>query len=304
MPNEVDVTKEVEAAYDKLKKNNQLPNPQDISPKEFKERLTSTKKFEKYAAVSGNELIWEFDNVKPADPNGSVFIRYKYAVSVEPPDGMVYGIWAVGDVRQIKYGLELKTQIYKVTSKSITQTYHEIEVPASVIAEDGYLAVAFLNNPELNSTIVIFPPEEGLELLYKADSFGANFLRAVLLLIFRLIFFATLGILASSFLSFPVALLFCFSVFFTTHFTGFLLESFSSLGEEMSRLYYYSISWLIKLLPQFDKFNPTKFLIPARLLSWSLLAKAAFFGVCVKSVLMLILALIIFRFKEIAKIII
>jgi hypothetical protein len=56
------------------------------------------------------------------------------------------------------------------------------------------------------------------------------------------------------------------------------------------------------LLPQFDMFNPTKFLVPARLIQWSLLAKCALFMVGVKAVLVMLLSLIIFGYREIAKI--
>jgi hypothetical protein len=59
---------------------------------------------------------------------------------------------------------------------------------------------------------------------------------------------------------------------------------------------------MIQLLPQFDKFNPTKYLIPGRLLSWSLLVKGAAVMVAVKALLLMLLSLLIFSFKEIAKI--
>jgi hypothetical protein len=170
------------------------------------------------------------------------------------------------------------------------------------VPEHGHLAVAFLNDPR-NNVAVIFPPD-GLEVLYKADTFAGNFIRAVLLILFRLIFLACLGVLASTFLSFPVAILFCLVLFFTASFSGFVIESFDYLSENVGAVYSYTIKWGIRLLPQFDKFSPTKFLVPARLLNWSLLAECAAFMVCIKAFLMLVLALVIFSYREIAKIII
>ena len=52
-------------------------------------------------------------------------------------------------------------------------------------------------------------------MLYKADTFLGNFVRAVLLILCRLVFLACLGVLAASFLSFPVAILFCLVIFVT-----------------------------------------------------------------------------------------
>jgi len=156
-------------------------------------------------------------------------------------------------------------------------------------------------NVPLNATTVIFPPD-GLEVLYKADSFTANFVRAVLLILFRLIFLACLGVLASSFLSFPVAILFCLVLFLTASFSGFVVESFDYLSANIGAVYSYTLKWVIRLLPEFDKFNPTEFMVPARLLSWSVLARCAAVIVCLKAFLILILGLVIFSYREIAKI--
>ncbi len=301
VPAQFDVTQEVLDIYNKLEKSGQLPP--GLSRKEIIDRLTTQKQLEKRAATPGRELLWEFSNVKPIDPNQSLFIRFKYDVSVNPPDLQVFSRWIVGDDRPAKYGETTQTPIYTFDRKDLIRTFHEIEVPGDAVAPDGYLAVGFFNIP-LNNTVVMFPPGDKLAVLYKADSFTANFLRAVLLILFRLIFLACLGILASTFLSFPVAILFCLVIFFTGTISGFCLESFDYLSENISGIYHYTVRPLIRLLPQFDKFNPTKFLVPAKLLSWPLLAEAAALMVCAKALLLLLLALLIFSHKEIAKIIV
>jgi len=309
-PPDVDVSQEVN---NKLKELEELEKSGQLDPSEvFRGRsrqdiiaqLTSQIKLEKRAASVGRELIWEFHNVKPLDPNESLFIRFKYDVSVTPPDSQVYSQWFVGDYRQIRYGTESEVPIYRTPlRKDPVRTFREIEVPADAVTADGYLAVGFLNVP-LNNTVVIFPLEDGLEILYKADTFSANFIRAVLLIFFRLIFLACLGVLAASFLSFPVAILFCLVIFFTATFSGFVIDSFAFLGENLSSVYSYTLRPVIALLPQFDKFHPTKFLVPARLLSWYLLAKVAGLMVCVQAPLLLLIGLLIFSFREIAKVII
>ena len=302
-PPEVDVTREVLDIYSKLEKTGQLEQLfRGLSRKKIIAAITSRKLFEKRAAVVGQQLLWEFDNVKPLDPNQSLFVKFKYDVSVNPPDLQVYGRWVVGDYRQVRYGEKIKTPIYTFDRKDLIRTFYEQEIPADAVAEDGYLAVGFLNVP-LNNTPVIFPPD-GLQVLYEAGSFTANFIKAVLLILFRLIFLASLGILASTFLSFPVAILLSLVVFFTATFSGFCLESFDFLSENLSGLYRYTVRPVILLLPQFDKFNPTKFLVPAQLVGWPLLTRVALSLICIKAVLLLLLALLIFSFREIAKVII
>jgi hypothetical protein len=295
VPPQVDVTEEVLGTYEKLEKGGQLPP--DMPRSKIMAELTRRIQLRKRAAVKGERLVWEFDNVKVLDPNETVFIRYKYDVAISPPDLVIYGRWDVGDIRQVP-------PVFKsFPSKDPIRTFRELHVPAELIAEDGYLAVSFLNLPSLNDTTVIFPPD-GLELLYKADTFTANFIRAVLLICLRLIFLAVLGLLTSTFLSFPVAILLSLCILFTATFSGFCLESFDYLGENLSWIYSYTVRPVILLLPQFDKFNPTKFLVSSRLLSWSLLAEAAGLMICIKASILLLLALLIFKFREIAKIII
>ena len=293
---EVDVTQEVADKYAELYRRGELPD--NVPKEDIISQLTQQAQLAKRAAGVGQVLLWEFENVEPLAE--SMFIRFKYDVSVNPPDSQAWGRWFAGDYQYFKYATQSKTPIYDEVHKHSVQDSHEIEFPAEVVPEHGHLAVAFMNIP-LNNVAIIFPPD-GLEVLYKADSFRSNFIRAALLILFRLVFLACLGLLAASFLSFPVAILFCFVIFFTASFSGFVIESFGFLGQNIGAVYSYSLKWLIQLLPQFDKFNPAKFLVPARLISWSLLAKCVFFMVCIKAFLALIFALIIFSYREIAKI--
>jgi hypothetical protein len=292
----VDVTAEVRDRYEQLKKLDRLPP--DYTQEQIIAELTKQAQLSHRAAGVGDPLVWEFDNVKPLAEG--MFIRFKYDVSPNPPDSQVYGRWLAGDSQYIKYGEPVKTPIYDQVHKHVARTFHEIEFPAEVVPESGRLAIAFMN-VSLNDTTVIFPPD-GLEVLYKADSFTANFVRAVLLILFRLIFLACLGVLASSFLSFPVAVLFCLVLFLTASFSGFVVESFDYLSANIGAFYSYTLKWVIRLLPEFDKFNPTEFMVPARLLGWSVLARCAAVMVCLKAFLILILGLVIFSYREIAKI--
>ena len=302
---EVDVTREVADRYTELDRRGELPA--NVPREEIITQLTQQAQLAKRAAGVGQVLLWEFNNVEPLAE--SMFIRFKYDVPVNPPDSQVWGKWFVGDYQFFKYGTQNKTPIYDEMHKHSVRDFHEIEIPAEVVPEHGHLAVAFMNVP-LNSVGIIFPPD-GLEVLYKADSFTGNFVRTIFLVLFRLIFLACLGILAASFLSFPVAILFCFVIFFTASFSGFVIDSFSFLSENVGAVYSYTIKWLIQLLPQFDKFNPSKFLVSAKLLSWTDVVKVAIYPlwwgfegdmIFVKAGLLFLLALLIFSFREIARI--
>jgi len=302
-----DITDDVEKTYAKLERTHQLPAELAYSRRareNYKRALAERIRLGRRAAAPGEELIWKFANVRPLDPNQSLFIRFKYDVSINPPDLQVSSRWLVGDIRQIELGQREVTPIYGFERKDLIRTFYEIAVPADAVADDGYLAAAFFNMPNLNETVVIFPPEDGLELLYKADSFTLNFIRAALLVLFRLIFLASLGLLASSYLSFSVAILLCLVVFFTGTVSGFVIESIDSLGESLSSVYAFTIKPLVRILPQFDRFNPTEFLVSARLLSWTFLARVGAVMVGVKSAVLMLIALVIFGRREIAKVVV
>ncbi len=299
-PAVVDVSEEVREKYEKLRQLGQLPA--QLSPTKVFAELTRQKKLEKRAAAPANELVWEFDNVRPFEPNDRIFVRFKYDVSVNPPDLNVYGRWLVGDYRQYQFGAaEMKTPIYVFDRKDLIRTFHEIVVHADAVASDGYLAVVFQNIP-INDTVVIFPLEEGLEVLYKARSFTLNFILAALVIAARLIFLAAFGISVSTWLSFPVAILTCLVIYFTGSMSGFVFESLDFFTESWGRFFNYTLRPVVKLLPQFDQFNPTENMVYARMLSWSFLGYVFGVMVCIKAMILWVLGVVIFTYREVAKI--
>ena len=64
------------------------------------------------------------------------------------------------------------------------------------------LTVDFLN---ANNTALLFPLEDGLEVLYRQGGFGLNFARGIGIIFCWMALLATLGLASASFLSFPVA---------------------------------------------------------------------------------------------------
>jgi hypothetical protein len=303
-PDEPDVTDEVERAYSKLKQTGEVPAGVDenpISRNNYRRELARRIGLSKRAAAVGEELHLEFNNVKPKAPN--LFVRFKYDVAVNPQDLSVYSKWIIGDIRQLRMGTQIETPLYSIERKDLIRSFREFEVPADAVAKDGYLALAFYNDP-LNETVVIFPPKDGLEVLYKTDTFTANFGRAVLLVFTRLVFLAALAVFAGSFLSFPVAILLCLAVFAMANMSGFIADSFEAVGVGVTQFYMYVLKPLFMLMPAFDQLSPSKFLVPARLLSWELLASLSFSTVCLKAIPLVILSLLIFTYREIAKVIV
>ncbi len=108
--------------------------------------------------------------------------------------------------------------------------FHVRTLPADAVDPEGNLEVKIENVNPLNPRAtfpsnVRFVPGEGVQLLYRVGSFGANLVRAMVVIWVRLVFLAALGLATATLLSFPVACLVSVMVYVTAAAKGFLSES-------------------------------------------------------------------------------
>ncbi|MHC4551197.1 MAG: hypothetical protein ACYSUT_00310 [Planctomycetota bacterium] len=255
------------------------------------------------SVAPGQAKEWRFDNVRvknAQDPDTVIFIRYKYAVTVPPPNEQVLGMWRIGDLRQFtNESQEIVTPVYRMEMEEATRTMHEFAVPAAAITEDGFLALGFFNNPAVNRTTII--PEE-LEILYKTGTYTENYIRVLLLMMIQLIFLATLGVSLSTWLSFPVAILVNIAVYFTGLINFFIMSAIEGIGEIFAVFYVFVIKPILWLLPHFDQmYQPSWYIVDGKTLPLSFLLMTFGVTVCVKALLFLLAGMFIFSRREIAK---
>jgi len=67
-------------------------------------------------------------------------------------------------------------------------------------------------------------------------------------------------------------------------------------------MYGLTIRPLLSLLPQFDTLNPSTFMIRGQLLGWQTVAWAAIVLLLIKAMIVWLLGILIFTYKEIAKV--
>src|SRR2546428_13567373 len=80
-------------------------------------------------------------------------------------------------------------------------TFHEFDITHN-LDENGVLTITFFNP---NHTALLFPLEDGIEVLYREGSFGLNYARGLGIIFCWMALLAALGLAAASFLSFPVS---------------------------------------------------------------------------------------------------
>ena len=129
-------------------------------------------------------------------------LRIKFNAADRSPSGTFIGHWQVGVPR--------KTQLWESEPMSLApDTFHEFEIPPNLFDEDGVLTISFAN---VNGTSLLFPLDEGIELLYREGGFGLNFARGVGIIFCWMALLAALGLASASFLSFPVAAFFSLGI--------------------------------------------------------------------------------------------
>jgi len=128
-------------------------------------------------------------------------------------------------------------------------------------------------------------PAGGLEILYRAGGFGSNLARALLILWIKAAFLSALGLLAASFLGFPVACMAVSLVAITASMSGFILESGRtfhqfegqvepveekevSVGEKLwddFKSIGVGFAWILE---KYARYSPRERVVDGRLVSW------------------------------------
>lgn len=139
-------------------------------------------------------------------------LRVKFNSAEKSPSGTFVALWQIGE--------EKKTKLARLEPMSLApDTFHEFEIPPNLLNEQGVLTITFLNQ---NNTSLLFPLNEGMEVLYRQGGFGLNFACGVAIIFCWMALLAAIGLAAASFLSFPVAAFFSMGILTMAFSTGTL----------------------------------------------------------------------------------
>lgn len=164
---------------------------------EVRRQIRERIKAELQVVQPGSPHFWEIDL---SEARGSIqgqplFLRVKFNAAQKSPTGTFATMWRVGAPDKPGWQTDSPMSL-------APDTYHEIQIPPDLYGADGKLLVAMLNP---NNATLVFPLEDGLEVLYRQGGFGLNFVRGLGIIFCWVALLATIGLAAASFLSFPVA---------------------------------------------------------------------------------------------------
>jgi hypothetical protein len=142
-------------------------------------------------------------------------LRVKFNSAQKSPSGTFVALWQVG--------VPGKTPYQRLEPMSLApDTFHEFQIPANLFDDQGMLTVLFVNP---NDTSLLFPLADGMEVLYPEGGFTLNFARGLGIIFCWMALLAALGLMAASFLTFPVAAFFSLAVVVMVLSSGTLAEA-------------------------------------------------------------------------------
>jgi hypothetical protein len=202
-------------------------------------------------------------------------VRIKFESADHNPNGTYVGLWEIGNPDS--------TNFYALPPMSLSpDTFHEFEIP-NEISQNGMLSIVFVNQ---NNVSILFPIEDSMEVLFPQGSFTLNFIRALAIIFCWLVLLSAIGLMAASFLSFPVAAFFSLTMLVVAFSSGTLAETVD-LGSVTSgttptaatrsitdTIFIPIFKGMLDVLNLVEKFSPIDALSTGRSVPWSELGAA------------------------------
>jgi hypothetical protein len=204
-------------------------------------------------------------------------LRVKFNAAEKSPSGTYTALWQIGDPDSPKL-----TRLEPMSLAA--DTFHEFEIPPDLFDANGVLTITFVNP---NPTALLFPLDDGMEVLYPEGGFALNFARGLGIIFCWMALLAALGLMAASFLSFPVAAFFALAMLLVALSSGTLESSVESgsvaAGNEETGEAGHSVADIV-LIPAFKgvlavislvkSFSPVDSLSSGRCITWGELGAA------------------------------
>src|SRR5882724_11076641 len=204
-------------------------------------------------------------------------LRIKFFPAQKNASGTYVGVWEIGPPNGRRYHLEQPSLA--------AETFHEFSLPPNLLDENGDLYIGFGN---LNSTALLFPLDEGIEVLYPESGFGLNFMRGLAIIACWLSLLAAIGLASASFLSFPVAAFVSLGVLIVGLSSGTVRQvveegGIAAINHETGRVDNPTLldlvalpifKGLLKIINLVHGFSPIDSLSTGRSVSWGDLARA------------------------------
>lgn len=214
--------------------------------------------------------------------------------------------------------------------------FHILDIPTWIIDDNGMLVIEIANLPVngVPQPTISLHKDDGLHLLYKVGDFTPNLVKTMFLVWVRLSFVAMLGLACGTFLGFPVACILALMVFLAAVGTNYINDSFEFYAKTppsnltlMQQVVWVPaqffqligegeiwdaikmIIWLIGssfmlLVPDMAGYSPVNKIKDGIYISWELMIQAVLLIGIASTAAMTLVGYLLFRFREVARVIV
>jgi hypothetical protein len=287
----------------RLKSNPELARSADLP--EVRQQIREQVMADFQLAPPGYTRSWQVDLgfAKNYLRDKPMQLRVKFNSANKTLNGTYVLAWQVGNADSTNY--------WQSEPMSVApDTFHEFAIPANLFDKNGVMTIVVANP---NNASLLFPLNDGIEVLYPETTFIVNFIRGLGIIFFWLTLMAAIGLMAASFLSFPVAAFFALALLTVVMSSGTLAETVESgsvaVGNEEKGIVGHSVADVV-LIPAFkatlsvvqlvQNFSPIDSLSTGRSITWKELGTAFVQIVVVLGGIFALFGIICFNRRELA----
>jgi hypothetical protein len=303
---DADIDAETERIFrERQKQSAEISALSDADKEEVRKQIREQVKASLQLVQPGETRPWQIDLgfAKNFLRDKPLQLRVKFNSASKSPSGTFAGLWLIGNPNS--------TNFVQLPRMSLApDTFHEFQIPPNLFDDKGVLTIVFLN---LNNTSLLFPLEDGMEVLYPEGGFALNFARGLGIIFCWMALLAALGLMAASFLSFPVATFFSLAMLVVVLSSGTLVDAVESgtvgVGDEEKGIAGHSAADVV-LIPLFrgilavvnltKNVSPIDLLSTGRAISWGDLGMAFGQIVLLLGGIIAIIGIALFNRRELA----
>jgi hypothetical protein len=277
---EADKTAEIDAETEQVLQNRLKSNPgvaADIN--EVRNQIREQVKSDSQLVPPGYYRIWNIDlgSAQGYIRDKPLQLRIKFESADHSPNGTFVGLWEIGNPDSTNYVL------LPPMPSMAPDTFHEFTIPPNLFSDKGMLTIVFVNQ---NNMSLLFPLEDGMQVLFPEGSFTVNFIRALGIIFCWLVLLSAIGLMAASFLSFPVAAFFSLTMLVVALSSSTLAETVdlgsvttgstptAATRSVTDTLFIPIFKGMLGVLNLVEKFSPIDALSSGRSVPWSELGAA------------------------------
>ena len=252
----------------------------------------------------GYRRFWVVDlHTLPEQTRDEPFrLRVKFHSSNPNPEATYNTYWTIGAPTSAQ-----RPTLYQSLPPD---SFQEFDIPAHHLDDKGRLTVDFFND---NDSSLMFPFEDGFELLYYENTFGVNFVRGIAIIFCWLALLSAIGLAAASQLSFPVAAFASMAVLIMGLCSGtiqIVVDQGTIAGWDSSGSHYGHSPVDFVIVPIFrgalnliklvESFSPVDFLSTGRSITWPMLGLAVAQIVLLLGGFFCLMGIVLFSRRELA----